>query len=282
MFTGIVEELGTIVSIDSGADGARLTVAGPVVTADARHGDSIAVSGVCLTVVEVVEDRFSVDVVAETLRRSALGELATGDRVNLERAMALGDRLGGHIVQGHVDGTGRVLGADSGGLTRFELPSALSRYLGTYVQLTWPIVTVMSVLAIAYVMNASGQTATLGNWLAATGGLFALLSPILGWLGVAVTGSDTSANSLFGALQVTAANKAGLDPVLMAAANSSGGVLGKMVSPQNLAIAAGAVGMAGREGDIFRRVLPWSLLFLLVMCALVFLQSTPVLSWTVV
>ena len=160
--------------------------------------------------------------------------------------------------------------------------TALSRYLGTYVQLTWPIVTVMSVLAIAYVMNASGQTATLGNWLAATGGLFALLSPILGWLGVAVTGSDTSANSLFGALQVTAANKAGLDPVLMAAANSSGGVLGKMVSPQNLAIAAGAVGMAGREGDIFRRVLPWSLLFLLVMCALVFLQSTPVLSWTVV
>ncbi|MBA8823554.1 riboflavin synthase [Saccharopolyspora lacisalsi] len=129
MFTGIVEELGTIVSIDSGADGARLTVAGPVVTTDARHGDSIAVSGVCLTVVEVVEDRFSVDVVTETLRRSALGELATGDRINLERAMALGDRLGGHIVQGHVDGTGRVLGSDAGGLTRFELPSALSRYL---------------------------------------------------------------------------------------------------------------------------------------------------------
>ncbi|GAB3277190.1 L-lactate permease [Parasphingorhabdus pacifica] len=159
---------------------------------------------------------------------------------------------------------------------------ALARYGGTYVQLKLPIVTVMSVLAIAYVMNASGQTATLGNWMAAIGGLFALISPILGWLGVAVTGSDTSSNSLFGALQVSAANKAGLDSVLTAAANGSGGVLGKMISPQNLAIAAGAVGMAGREGDIFRRVLPWSLGFLALMCALVYLQSTPVLAWTTV
>lgn len=160
--------------------------------------------------------------------------------------------------------------------------TALSRYLATYVQLKWPIVTVMTVLAIAYVMNTSGQTATLGNWMAAAGGLFALISPILGWLGVAVTGSDTSSNSLFGALQVTAANKAGIDPILTAAANGSGGVLGKMVSPQNLAIAAGAVGMTGREGDIFRRVLPWSLGFLVLMCALVYLQSTPVLHWMVV
>ena len=92
-----------------------------------------------------------------------------------------------------------------------------------------------------------------------TGGAFAILSPILGWIGVAVTGSDTSANALFGALQVQTAKEAGLDPVLMAAANSSGGVLGKMVSPQNLAIAAAAVGMAGREGDIFRKVIGWSL-----------------------
>ena len=113
----------------------------------------------------------------------------------------------------------------------------------------------------------SGQTATLGDWLAGAGGAFAILSPILGWLGVAVTGSDTSSNSLFGALQVqTAASKAGLDPVLMAAANSSGGVLGKMVSPQNLAIAAAAVGMAGREGDIFRKVIGWSLFMLAIMC----------------
>ena len=127
-------------------------------------------------------------------------------------------------------------------------------------------------------MNSSGQTATLGIWMAGIGSAFALLSPVLGWLGVAVTGSDTSSNSLFGALQVTAANKAGLSPALMAAANSSGGVLGKMVSPQNLAIAAAAVGMSGKEGDIFRKVIGWSLGLLLVMCVLVLLQSS-VLAW---
>lgn len=104
---------------------------------------------------------------------------------------------------------------------------------------------------------------------------------LAGTEGVAVTGSDTSANSLFGALQVTAANQAGLSDVLMAASNSSGGVLGKMVSPQNLAIAAAAVGMNGKEGDIFRRVVVWSLLFLLLMCILSALQASPVLSWMV-
>jgi lactate permease len=154
-------------------------------------------------------------------------------------------------------------------------------YLDTYRQLGGAIVTVMAVLALAYVMNASGQTGTLGGWMAGAGAAFALLSPVLGWLGVAVTGSDTSSNSLFGALQVTAANQTGLNPVLMAAANSSGGVLGKMISPQNLAIAAAAVGLSGREGDIFRKVLGWSLGFLAFMCVLVYLQSTPVLSWMV-
>ena len=158
---------------------------------------------------------------------------------------------------------------------------ALRSYGETYRQLTPAIVTVMAVLALAYVMNASGETATLGKWMAAAGGVFALLSPILGWLGVAVTGSDTSSNSLFGALQVSAARQTGLSPILMAAANSSGGVLGKMVSPQNLAIAAAAVGMSGREGDVFRRVLGWSVAFLAFMCVLVFLQSTAVLSWMV-
>ena len=156
---------------------------------------------------------------------------------------------------------------------------ALKAYIATYVQLKFAIVTVMAVLGLAYVMNSSGQTATLGIWMAGAGAAFALLSPILGWLGVAVTGSDTSSNALFGALQVSAANKAGLSPALMAAANSSGGVLGKMVSPQNLAIAAAAVGMSGKEGDIFRKVIGWSLGFLFFMCVLVYLQSTPVLSW---
>ena len=156
---------------------------------------------------------------------------------------------------------------------------ALDTYRETLVELRSAIVTVMSVLALAYVMNLSGQTITLGQFLAATGGFFAVLSPVLGWLGTAVTGSDTSANSLFGALQTTAADGAGLNPLLLASANSSGGVLGKMISPQNLAIAASAVGMGGREGEIFRRVLPWSLLFLGGMCVLVYLQSTPVLGW---
>ncbi len=116
----------------------------------------------------------------------------------------------------------------------------------------------MTVLAIAYVMNMSGQTITLGTWAAGAGGFFAFLSPLIGWFGTAVTGSDTSTNSLFGALQVAAAKQSGLSPTLLAAANSSGGVLAKMVSPQNLAIGASAVGLAGREGDIFRKVIGWS------------------------
>jgi lactate permease len=157
----------------------------------------------------------------------------------------------------------------------------LRAYGATYYELRWAIVTVMAVLALAYVMNTSGQTLSLGAWLAGTGSLYVVLSPILGWLGVGVTGSDTSANALFGALQVETATKAGLDPVLMAAANSSGGVLGKMISPQNLAIAAAAVGIAGREGDIFRKVIGWSLVLLAVMCVIVVLQSTAILGWMV-
>ena len=149
-------------------------------------------------------------------------------------------------------------------------------------QLKWAILTVASVLALAYVMNQSGQTITLGSWAAGAGDFFAFLSPLIGWLGVAVTGSDTSSNALFGALQVTAANDAGMSPTLLAAANSSGGVLGKMVSPQNLAIGAAAVGLAGQEGDLFRKVLGWSIALVLIMCVLVYLQSTPVLEWMVV
>jgi lactate permease len=164
---------------------------------------------------------------------------------------------------------------------RIPARRALAAYGRTYAELKWAIVTVMAVLALAYVMNLSGQTASLGAFLAGAGAFFTFLSPILGWIGVAVTGSDTSSNALFGALQVQTAARAGLDPLLLAAANSSGGVLGKMISPQNLAIAAGAVGMAGREGDIFRRVFGWSLVLLLFMCVLVVLQATPVLGWMV-
>ncbi|MGW2058237.1 L-lactate permease [Streptomyces sp. NPDC001840] len=156
---------------------------------------------------------------------------------------------------------------------------AAREWAGTVHELRYAILTVTSVLALAYVMNLSGQAATIGHFVAAAGAGLAFLSPILGWFGVAVSGSDTSANALFGALQVTAANESGLSPALLAAANSSGGVLGKMISPQNLTIACAAVGLAGKEGDLLRKVLPWSLGLLLVMCLIVVGQSTAVLGW---
>jgi lactate permease len=150
---------------------------------------------------------------------------------------------------------------------------ALAIYGRTLSQIKWAIMTVCVVLALAYVMNLSGQTATLGTWAAGAGAFFAFLSPLIGWFGTAVTGSDTSTNSLFGALQVTAAHKSSLSPTLLAAANSSGGVLAKMISPQNLAIGAAAVGLAGKEGDIFRQVVGWSIVLVLLMACLVLLQS---------
>ena len=145
-------------------------------------------------------------------------------------------------------------------------------------KMRYAFLTVASMLALAYVMNFSGQTITIGTWIATTGALFAYLSPTLGWIGTAVTGSDTSANALFATLQQSAAETAGIDPTLLVAANTSGGVVGKMISPQNLTIAATAVGLVGRESDILRKVLPWSIGLIIAMCILVGLQST-VLSW---
>ena len=141
--------------------------------------------------------------------------------------------------------------------------------------------TILAVLALAYVMNFSGQTISIGTWLAATGAFFAFLSPVLGWIGTAVTGSDTSANALFAKLQETAGQAAGLDPKLMVAANTGGGVMGKLISPQNLAIGAAAVNMSGQESVLFRKVFGWSVALLLALCVIVFLQSTPVLSWMI-
>ncbi|OBK96562.1 riboflavin synthase subunit alpha [Mycobacterium asiaticum] len=133
MFTGIVEELGEVTGRDALAEAARLIIRGPVVTADAGHGDSIAVNGVCLTVVEVLSDgRFSADVMAETLNRSNLGELRPGSRVNLERAAAVNSRLGGHIVQGHVDGTGEIVSrtpSEHWEVVRVRMPAAVARYV---------------------------------------------------------------------------------------------------------------------------------------------------------
>ncbi|MGS0688154.1 L-lactate permease [Nakamurella sp. GG22] len=175
-----------------------------------------------------------------------------------------------------------VAGILTAAVYRLSVSRALGALGAVVVQLKWTILTVVAVLALSYVMNFSGQTVTLGLALAATGGFFAFLSPVVGWIGVAVTGSDTSANSLFGLLQTTAATKTGISPYLLAAANTSGGVLGKMISPQNLAIAAVVVGMEHKEHVLFRKVIWWSLGLLLGMCVLVYLQSTPVLGWMVV
>ncbi len=132
MFTGIVEELGTVTALELGADSARLTVHGPLVTTDAEHGASIAVNGVCLTVTEHGAGAFTVDVMAETLHRTSLGALRTGDRVNLERAMAASSRFGGHVVQGHVDGIATITAREPGErweVVRFSLPADLAPYL---------------------------------------------------------------------------------------------------------------------------------------------------------
>jgi riboflavin synthase len=133
VFTGIVEELGEIVGKEDLGDAARFVIRGPIVTSDAGHGDSIAVNGVCLTVVDVLADgSFSADVMDETLKRSSLRGADVGTRVNLERAAAVNSRLGGHIVQGHVDGTGHVVSrtpSEHWTVVRIALPPALSRYV---------------------------------------------------------------------------------------------------------------------------------------------------------
>ncbi|MEU0136310.1 riboflavin synthase [Streptomyces sp. NPDC006296] len=132
MFTGIVEELGEVTAVEKLDDASRFRLRGPVVTEGAGHGDSIAVNGVCLTVVDLGEGEFTADVMAETLDRSSLGALVPGSRVNLERPMALGGRLGGHLVQGHVDGTGRITGrevSEHWEIVTISLPAGLSRYV---------------------------------------------------------------------------------------------------------------------------------------------------------
>jgi riboflavin synthase len=132
VFTGIVEELGEVVAVEPLQDASRLTVRGPLVTSDAGHGDSISVNGVCLTVVSNEGGAFTADVMAETLRRSSLGDVTVGSPVNLERAVRVSDRLGGHVVQGHVDGTGRieqVTPDEHWTVVRVGLPEGLRRYV---------------------------------------------------------------------------------------------------------------------------------------------------------
>ena len=132
MFTGIIEELGSITRVERSADAARITVRGPIAVEGVKHGDSIAVSGVCLTVVDFDAEAFTADVMAQTLRMSTLDGVAAGDSVNLERAARVGDRLGGHIVQGHVDGLGAIRSTEEDGFARvvtITAPAELLRYV---------------------------------------------------------------------------------------------------------------------------------------------------------
>lgn len=168
----------------------------------------------------------------------------------------------------------------------FKFPAVFAEFGSVIYRMRWTILTIASVLALAYVMNFSGQTVAMGTFLAGLGTIYAVLAPVLGWIGTAVTGSDTSANALFSKLQVSAAENlqhagvSGATPELMLAANTTGGVVGKMISPQSLAIAATSVDMEGKESDILKAVVPWSFAMLVVVCILVFLQ-TNVLSFLI-
>ena len=151
----------------------------------------------------------------------------------------------------------------------------------TINELKYPILTIGSVVGFAYVTNASGMSTTLGMTLAKTGMLFPFFSPFLGWLGVFITGSDTSfSNLLFGALQKVTATSIGMDPILAVAANSSGGVTGKMISPQSIAVACAAVGLAGKESDLFRFTIKHSLFLVSLIGVMVYLQHT-LFSWMI-
>ncbi len=153
-------------------------------------------------------------------------------------------------------------------------PGDTVRVLGkTLYDMRYPAVTIAAVMALAYVMNASGMTVCLGIWCTRAGRAFPLISPVLGWIGVFLTGSDTSSNVLFGGLQKAAAEQLGINPILTGAANASGGVMGKMISPQSLAVACAATGMVGDEGSLLRFTLKHSILLLAIVCVMTYLQA---------
>jgi lactate permease len=161
-----------------------------------------------------------------------------------------------------------------------KLSDAIKVFIDTLKQLRFPIITIASVLAFAYIINDSGITITLARPLATTGVLFPFFAPLLGWLGVFITGSDTSANALFGKLQASTATSIGVDPVVTVAANASGGVMGKMISPQSIAIAAAAGNLVGKESDLFRFTFKHSLILLLLICFIVIAQAY-LFSWVI-
>lgn len=165
-------------------------------------------------------------------------------------------------------------------LIGLKFSDAIKVFVHTLKQLRFPIITVASVLAFAYIINDSGITITLARPLATTGFLFPFFAPILGWLGVFITGSDTSANALFGKLQASTASSIGVDPVVTVGANASGGVMGKMISPQSIAIAAAAGNLVGKESDLFRFTFKHSLFMLLLICLIVIAQAY-LFSWMI-
>jgi lactate permease len=165
-------------------------------------------------------------------------------------------------------------------IARMSPRTALRLFGRTMASMAAPLLTIASVLGLAYIGNSSGMTRAMGMALASTGVLFPLFSPVLGWLGVFVTGSDTSSNAVFGRLQTVSAERTGMDPVLAIAANSSGGVTGKMISPQSIAVACAATGLVGKEANLFRLTLKHSLLLLSIIAVMTFLQAT-VLRWMV-
>lgn len=171
----------------------------------------------------------------------------------------------------------------SGILSVFVIPNygfgkAIPCFFNTIFTLRWAIWTIAIILGLAYLLNYSGMSSTMGLAMTKTGALYPFFAPVLGWLGVFLTGSDTSANALFGALQRTTGEQLGVDPYLMTAANSSGGVCGKMISPQSISVACAATGMVGQEGAILRKTVAHSFAMLLVLCVMTYLQAT-VLHW---
>ena len=171
----------------------------------------------------------------------------------------------------------------SGILALFIMPNygagrAIGCFGRTIAQLRWPIVSIGNIVGLAFIMNANGMSTSMGLALAGTGVLFPFFAPILGWLGVFLTGSDTSSNLLFGNLQKTTAQAIGVSPELCAAANTCGGVTGKMISPQSISVAVAATGLVGKDGDIFRFTLWHSVAMLLFICTLTMLMAYP-LKW---
>lgn len=160
----------------------------------------------------------------------------------------------------------------------YSFGQAVGCFRRTIVQLRYPILTIATILGLAYLMNYSGMSSTLGIAFTMTGALFPFFAPLLGWLGVFLTGSDTSSNALFSGMQRSTAEVVGMPPELAVAANSSGGVTGKMISPQSISVATAATNMVGKEGDLFRFALPHSIAMTICICILTWLQAGP-LRW---